>query len=259
MNVYTRHNPSRVALLLPCYDKTSFNRLAVVNFAAQFPDAKLCEVSSSALGHCFNVGYQAVRKMADKGEIDYVGMLHADCVPLQQNWGEILMDEMLEHQASIMSVISPIKSADGLTSTGFFSKEDDEKDIWHPIRLTMKEVFQLPETFTHPRLIVNTGIMMIDIRQEWAKKLVFDLKCFVNLDNYQSWYIPEDWLMSKYCYKSGGTVFATRKVKMQHYGNVGFPNTEAWGNLASEGALEVYLKEGYENGTNQRVSVQSIA
>jgi hypothetical protein len=245
---YTRHDTKRIALLLPTYDKQSYNRLAVVNFSQEFPECCMVEVCSSALGHCFNVGYQAMIQKVQKGELDYILMLHADIVPIQPHWGSILMDEMIEHQASIMSAVSPIKTEQGLTSTGFFRKEDDEKNFWNPIRLTMKELTALPETFTHPRLIVNTGCMAIDARQQWAQELVFDLKCFVDLKSHRSWYIPEDWLMSKECYTKGGKVYATRKVALEHYGHVGFPNTQPWGTVPSEGAMEVYLKEGYNNG-----------
>lgn len=244
MKIYTRHDTSRIGLILPTYDGQSSNRLAVVNFNNQFPDCKCIEVTSSALGHCFNVGYQALLKFVEQGTMDYILMLHADCVPMQQNWGQILIDELIDTKASVISVVVPIKSQAGLTSTGVMRNEDIRQSLWHPIRFTMKEVMDLPETFTHPHLIVNTGIMAIDARQEWAKKLVFDLRSFVHLETKDCWYIPEDWLMSKMCWESGGTVWATRKVAMEHKGNVGFPNTSPWGITTTEGAMEVYVKEG---------------
>lgn len=244
MKVYTRHDSKRIGLILPTYDGQSYNRLAVVNFSHQFPEAKIVEIASSALGHCFNVGYQTLLGEVEKDRLDYILMLHADCVPLQQNWGQILMDEVLDTKASVLSAVVPIKSAAGLTSTGVMKEEDDKKGIWFPIRFTMTEVMDLPETFTHPRLIVNTGVMCIDARQQWAKDLVFDIRCLVNKEDRQSWYIPEDWMMSKLCWMQGGTVWATRKVQVEHRGVVGFPNTQAWGTKASEGAMEVYLKEG---------------
>lgn len=246
MNVpqYKNYDSRRIGLILPTYDKTSFNRLSVVNFAQQFPDAKIVEISSSCLGHCFNVGYQSLMKLVHAGEVDYIAMLHADVVPVQAKWGEILFDEVLATGADLLSVVIPIKSQYGLTSTAVFKEEDFKANVWNPIRFTMKEVFQMSETFTHPRLAVNTGCMVIDARKDWAQKIVFDLRCLVDLKNYRSWYIPEDWLMSRACIVGGGKIYATRKVQVEHFGNLGFPNTQAWGAVASEGAMEIFLQEG---------------
>jgi len=238
------YDSKRIGLILPTYDGQSYNRIAVVNFALQFPESKSVEIASSALGHCFNTGYQTLLKLVDKGELDYIMMLHADIVPVQASWGEILIQEMLTTKASVLSVVSPIKSHAGLSSTGVMKKDEADSNMWNPIRFTMKEVYKLPETFTHPRLIVNTGCMIIDARQQWAKDLVFDLRCFVHKETGQSWYVPEDWMMSKVCWQAGGTVWATRKVLLEHRGVMGFPNTQPWGTMETEGALEVYNNEG---------------
>lgn len=240
MKVYTRVDSKRVGLALPTYNRQSYNRVPLMNFARQFPESPVIEVASSALGNSFNTGYQAFRQLADEGKLDFFVMLHADVVPLTEQWGSILLDEILDTGADIVSTVLPIKSGSGTTSTAILPKTKDL--TWNPIRFTMAEIFQLPETFTHPRLIVNTGLFVLDMRKEWTKKLVFDLSSHVNHEKYYSFFIPEDWRMSLDCLNAGGHIYATRKIVAQHFGDVGYPNNSTWGSKASEGAMELYLK-----------------
>jgi hypothetical protein len=230
-------------LILPTYNQWSRNRQAVVNYARAIPSSPIVEVASSCLGHCFNLGYQIARKVYAEGQATHAIMLHADVVPGQGLWGHLLLQEAERVQASIMSVVIPIKTHNGITSTAIERKSVVDSNGWHPIRFTMKEVMQLPETFTHPRLMVNTGLMVIDLRQEWAHELVFDLESKVDLPNYRPYFLPEDWKMSRFAQAKGATIWATRKVSAMHYGEVPFGNDKEWGSTATEGAMEIFLQE----------------
>jgi len=233
-------------LLLPTYDGWSKNRQACINYGRNLPQSPIVEITSSALGHCFNIGYQMARMEADKGNCTHVLMLHADVQPLQNNWGELLINECEEVKAGILSVVIPIKTHEGITSTAVERKETQDKQGWHPIRFTMQEIMTMPETFTHPRLMVNTGLMVIDMRQPWTKELIFDLNSCVDLPKYRPYFLPEDWKMSRFAQSCGVSLWATRKIHVYHVGETPFGNNKAWGSKATEGALEVYQHEGYD-------------
>ncbi len=236
----------KVILLLPTYNGWSRNRQCVVNFARNLNQAGIIEISSSALGHCFNIGFQLARKEANEGRCTHVIMLHADIVVKNGSWGTDFVEEMDRVGAGIMSVVIPIKTQEGITSTAVETKETQDKNGWHPVRFTMKEIAQMPETFTHPRLMLNTGLMCIDMRQDWVNELVFDLESKVDLANYRPFFLPEDWKMSRFCQEKKVSMWATTKIKAIHIGEAPFGNDKPWGTKASEGALEIYQQEGYD-------------
>lgn len=227
---------------LPTYDGSSLNRSAVVSYARAFPEGAIVEPSSSCLGQAFNLAYQYARKEADAGNATHFIMLHADVIPLNHDWGQILLDECERTQASILSVILPIKTGEGLTSTAIEAEETVAKGQWHPVRFTMKEVFNMPETFTHPRLLLNTGLMVIDLRKEWSRELVFDIQCGVKFDRYEPYFLPEDWLMSRFATGRGEQIYATRKVRALHMGKAPYGNDKSWGSKATEGAWDLFYK-----------------
>ena len=230
-------------LALPTYDGMSANRAALISYARQFSQGAIVEPSSSCLGHCFNIAYQFARQEADKGEATHFIMLHADVIPLNHDWGSILLEECERVQAGVLSAVIPIKTHEGITSTAIEQKSTQESGGWGPKRFTMQEVMQMPETFTHPRLMVNTGLMVIDLRQEWSKEIVFDIQCGVKFDKYEPYFLPEDWLLSRLAQRKGASLWATRKVRVLHKGSAPYGNDKTWGSKACEGALEVYLHE----------------
>ena len=42
-------------------------------------------------------------------------------------------------------------------------------------RFTMKEILARPETFTHPDLLVNTGMLLVDMRDDWIERAYFTI------------------------------------------------------------------------------------
>ena len=228
---------------LPTYDGSNVNRMALVNYARQFPKGAIIEPNSSCLGHAFNLCFQFARKEYFAGKATHFIMLHADVIPLNHNWGELLLAESEAYQASVLSAIIPIKTTEGLTSTAIERKATQDGNGWHPVRFTMKEIMTMPETFSHPRLMLNTGLMVIDLRQAWCHKLVFDIQCGVNTENFDPYFLPEDWKMSRFAQENNASLYATRKVQVLHRGSAPYGNDKAWGSKATEGALEIYQHE----------------
>ncbi len=98
----------------------------------------------------------------------HFAMLHSDIAP-EPAWLDKLYDKLEEMSADVVSVVVPIKTPQGLTSTAIGSIDDE----WTVLkRLTMREVVKLPETFTaadagfpgHP-LLINTGCWLADLRK----------------------------------------------------------------------------------------------
>jgi NAD(P)-dependent dehydrogenase (short-subunit alcohol dehydrogenase family) len=91
----------------------------------------------------------------------------------------------------VLSVVSPIKSNKGLTSTAVNS------DHWRPRRYTLKEMAAMPPTFTLPDLLINTGLMLVNLSGPWVEEVCFDVNNLVYKapnGRWKSEMEPEDWL-----------------------------------------------------------------
>lgn len=162
------------------------------------------------------------------------GVTHAaridDDVFVQPGWVDILWREMDRVDADLIAAVIPIKGSDsGITSTAV------DGDKWSPRRLTMKEVYERPMTWTEPGLVLNTGCMLCR----------FDAPCFQGFSHHMHNRIrkivlpngrvfhkcemrSEDWEMSRYVRLRGGKVYATTALKLYH-GDPKYHNHYAWG------------------------------
>ncbi len=160
----------------------------------------------------------------------HVLMLHNDVCP-DPGFGDVLMDELNATGADMLSVVVPIKDARGITSTAV----EDASDPWACRRVTMHEVFAMPETFgaldlpwhnlTYGRLLLNTGCWLVRLgpwvhainpvtgHRPWFRQQ----DCIVarnGEDVARSW--PEDWDWSRQLQDMGLRILATRKVPLYH-------------------------------------------
>ena len=100
-------------------------------------------------------------------------LLHDDIVP-EPLWLDKMMRIMEEQHADILSVVVPLKNDKGLTSTALDVGVGDEDPHWRVKRLTLKEIYNDYEpTFTHEKLLVNTGLMLVDLRKPWVENVWF--------------------------------------------------------------------------------------
>lgn len=178
---------------------------------------------------------------------DYFVMIHADVVP-QAGWLDILMDEMKRTGADVMSAVIPLKDPCGLTSTAIGEPGND----WKPRRrLTMNEVYDLPETFDaadagYPGdvLLVNTGCFLVDLSGDWCRAVKpdgtaefhFTINDRIRVEDgrFEGDVEPEDWYASRQWARLGVNVMATRKVALSHRGVTDYSNTQAWGSLTED-------------------------
>lgn len=214
----------KLLVALPTYDGRRHNGNAMVDLALiRNLDVRLLQVHNSLLAMNFNKSWcEALNWGADA-----FMMLHADIVPVTDFWPAILFQELYDRKASVLSVVSPIKTPAGLTSTAL-----ETEDAWNPQRLSMAEVFEKPETFTDERLLINTGLMLVDMRQPWVHEFpgfTINDRILIKDGLRYPQVQPEDWNFSREAKRLGASLYATRKIVIQHVGEAGYDNSCAWG------------------------------
>lgn len=185
------------------------------------------EIAASLLTWSFNTAWAYMLNLKESDGLTHFLMIHADVKPKQRDWLKILFKEMETMEADIVSAIIPIKDQRGLTSTAF------DTDPWRPLRVTQKQsIEQLPVTWTHPKLLFNTGLWLADIRKPWVYDVCFHMEDRIRRDENGKWVAevqPEDWHFSRQCHALGVKCFATRAVELDHLGQASFPSTGVWG------------------------------
>lgn len=219
----------RIMLGLPTYDGSRLNGIHICN--AQGSVVSTVEMQFSILTNCFNRLWARMLNWRDDGKVTHFIMMHADVKP-DGDWVGTLYQELVRFDADILSVIIPIKNHHGITSTGL-----DMGNPWQPRRFTMTEVFDLPETFTAPNLVFNTGLWIADVRGDWAEKVCFHMEDKIERGPDGKWeaYVqPEDWHFSRQVRELGLKAFATRKVQVEHEGRAVYHNKHVWGTLKTD-------------------------
>lgn len=169
-----------------------------------------------------------------KSPVSYFAMQHTDIEP-QEFWLDILIEELEAKKLDVLGVVSPIKDARGITSTAM---ERLDGDPWRVHgRLSMKEIWQLPETFTSADLgyplLINTGLWVCKFDEAWCKRILFTVNDRISINpktgDYFAQTEPEDWYVSRTFNQLGLKVGCTRKVRLEHRGSMAFTNEIPWG------------------------------
>lgn len=250
---------ANVMVGIPCYgDQLHASMIVPLIHPSQAHSVRLSKINSSACAMTMNRLWIEALEARDRGEITHFIMLHNDIVP--EIWFvDKMMAELERVGADVLSAVSPIKDPDGFTSTAMDEPMGDVDPYWRVRRLTMKEVYKREATFTDPKLLVNTGLMLCDLRKPWTEEIYFTLE-----DRIIRWrgkrvavMMPEDWGFSRMAKKAGASLWATRAVALEHFGLSSFPNTFAWGSKDTDSvppppdpvieaaALEAEKIEGY--------------
>lgn len=184
---------------------------------------------------------------AKENGLEYFAMQHSD-VQVEDFWLDSLIAELEARQLDVLGVVVPIKDQNGLTSTALGVKDAagwrldgdvwcEDGTQWRPhARLTMAEVYRLPETFTsedvgYP-LLLNTGLWVCRFNLDWARKVFFTVNDRIVLDpdgRFQVQDEPEDWFVSRLFHALGLRIGCTRKIAVAHHGHMNFANTHPWG------------------------------
>jgi len=227
-----------VFIALPHYGELAPESLSGLVLASEKHKVKIQTNGASLLAHNFNrLWAECLNQRTEKG-FTHFAMHHAD-ISAQVNWLDILLSEMDAFKADVLSVVIPIKDGRGLTSTGL--QDPRTRNIR---RLTLKEVFELPVTFSaadtdQPEhiLMVNTGLWVCKLG-EWCEEFPgFECRDRVLKlpdGRYVASALSEDWNASNWWQRHGLKVMATRTVTISHFGRAAYSNDTAWGTLASD-------------------------
>jgi len=228
---------------VPTYDtQATFHTVQ----ACHFPDGTKAmpdSVNSSLLCKTFNeLWARALTGRRLHGFTHFI-MCHADVVP-EPRFKSKLLEEIERLGADMVSAVVPIKDHRGLTSTAIDLGETRRR------RLTMTEVYALPETFNFADvnrafympeargLLLNTGCWIADLRKPWVEKMFFRQQDWIEYDAHENsatiQTIPEDWDWSRRLNDLGCSLYATRKVMLQHRGDMNYDNSRPWGSLATD-------------------------
>lgn len=189
----------------------------------------------------------ALNRVHGGERLDYFAMLHDD-IGAEDFWLDKLIDELEAKQLDVLGVVIPIKDTRGLTSMALAKPGDD----WLPYaRLSMHDVYSLPETFTSDDigwpLLLNTGCWVARWNQDWARQVHFEINDEIVFNRaasrYQAQTEPEDWNFSRQLHEIGAPgsptdgmprlrIGATRKIKAIHRGEMDFTNMHPWGSHA---------------------------
>lgn len=214
-------------IAIPSYDgSVDLKTITAVTLASENYTPNLITQRSSALGNCFNRLWAAALNARTQGmPITHFAMLHADIAP-EEGWLDKMLAIMETTGADVLSAIVPIKSNDGLTSTAL-----DTGTEWRVHRFTMKQVYKMEPTFTHPKLLLNTGLMLVDFRKPWIEKIHFTIRDGMVKENgvFRPVMMSEDWGFSRDAVRLGAKLFATREVKVEHVGRSVYTNSRPWG------------------------------
>lgn len=194
--------------------------------------------SHSFLTQNFNHLYVKALNLRDQG-ITHFCMLHDDIVP-EKFWLDKMMALMKHHSADMLSAIVPLKNHEGMTSTALDIPLAGGDPKWRFKRLTMTEVYRdFEPTFTHEKLLLNTGLMLIDLRKPWVEKVCFRFHNEIvpfpeQPGKLLARAMSEDWLFSRDALALGAKLFATREVKLVHIGKAAYTNAGPWGSVKED-------------------------
>lgn len=173
---------------------------------------------------------QALNLRAERG-LTHFCLMHDDIAVGQPGWLDKMLEIMEANGADVLSAIVPIKNGSGITSTAL-----DEVVNNHVRRLTLHEAFnEFPATFTHDKLLLNTGLMLIDLRKPWVEEIWFQfLDSILRVSDgakvtFKAVGCPEDWDFSRRARCMGAKLFATREIAVTHLGNGKFSNAGPFG------------------------------
>jgi hypothetical protein len=226
-----------VYIAVPCYDTLACQILPGLCMPSQDAQLQMQVVTGSLLANVFNRLWCDALNKRGQG-LTHFAMHHAD-IQAPPGWLDTLLNEQARFGADVLSVVVPIKDQRGLTSTGTRNLETGSIR-----RLTMQEVFKLPETFAlsdlphgpDDCLLINTGLWLCDFTRPWVQEVCFTILDVIQERNgaFVPITLPEDWNFSSWCARRGLRVFATRKVPVQHHGRAHFGNESAWGTWQTE-------------------------
>lgn len=191
-------------------------------------DIELLKFTGSSLTQNHNLGLCQAINGYRQGLFNHLLLMHSDVQPQGEDWLTLLIEQFERAGADVMSCAIPMKNNLGLTSTAL------DTDPWRPQRLTLQQIKRLPVTWTSPQLLVNTGLLLLNLAKIEALNppLCFNFQNRIERLPNGDWtqnFIGEDWVMSRQLHAGGLRLYVTRVLKVYHTGHQIYPSAPAWG------------------------------
>ena len=229
---------ANVLVGIPTYKSDMHARVVHSLVRALPPGSKhmidLAETDSSACAMTMNHLWCYALEQKAAGQFTHFLMLHSDVEP-EPHFVEKMLTIMDATKADVLSVVIPIKDNYGFTSTALDEQVGDYDPEFRVRRLTLHEIFNnYQPTFTDDKLLINTGLMLVDLRKDWVEdtdNVYFTLrdKIIKYRGRRMAHMMPEDWGFSRMARAKGASLWATREIKVNHYGLAAFTNVFPWG------------------------------
>jgi hypothetical protein len=254
----------KIVLATPTYDGWRHDgSMNGIRFATKRHSVFSLPIKSSLMDRGFNIAWCRALEERDAGRASYFAMIHADVEP-EPHWLDKYVAIMHVRNVDVVSAIIPTKEPTGRTSTAI----DDPNDVVGIERtLTLHECYRMPETFGAEicpgrNLLVNNGLMLVDLRKPWIDDLVWDTLNRIDTTMDEAGVtrrmvrcLSQDWYFSRQVQQHGGKVVATRAVPVIHHGDTPYANMAAWGDWEYD---QEYAKEAYRLPEKEADSFEPI-
>lgn len=226
-----------ILLSIPTY-KNDVHAAAMFSIMGATKEHKVLRFRSDSSAQCntLNTAWIQALELYDERKVDYFACHHTD-IEAEAGWLDKLVTILKAQKADIISAVVPIKNASGFTSTAYDESLNGRDAIWFPRRLTMKEVCKLPKTFTAPNILLNTGLMLVDLSKPWTREMYFSFTDrIVTIDGKRrAVFEPEDWAFSRLARAHGATsLWATWDITLNHWGEGAYANQTPWGAMETD-------------------------
>ncbi len=146
--------------------------------------------------------------------------LHAD-IEVEPGFLDKMLKTMEEKKADILSVVIPLKDDKQNTSTALYADDPLRYPARSVKRLTLKECAARGDHFTDENLLVNSGVMLIDLRGKWIDGMFFRMEDCIVKDKdgkFTAHVFSEDWDFSHRARERGAKIWATNSIDAWHHG-----------------------------------------
>jgi hypothetical protein len=183
------------------------------------------------------------------------------------SWIDVLIERVKQLKAAAMSVVSPIKSPAGHTSTGLIL---DRNNVYKLRRITVRELDKLPTPFISRKhvcdlfnvspkkagaLLINTGGLIMDLKNfdwtKWPGFCIYDSIAWNKKKRGRVYTRPEDWEMSNWMFENDFPYYATKELAAHHVGAHDYTNFGGWGNPFDDQEREPSIEE-WESGDREQ-------
>ena len=199
---------------MPSYDGTRLNAMAVAEILARDPEAVLVEATGCFLPANRNdIWCEALNSTPRPTRLLW---LDSDIMPDPlENFVGLLESEMKRTGADILGSVYAMKFGRNETSVALDGTEGRPAR-----RMQVPEISGKPVTWTDPRLLVGTGLVLVDFTKPWVEKVSFSTLDGIEKrgDRFVTVNDSEDYRWCRQARAQGASVYATTVLGTAHIG-----------------------------------------